>query len=76
MAGQIAAVRAEFKEVDCVLLHEDAILFQLSGAVLELLDPLELGVVFVSCWPYHPQMLAIVDVLLRLGEPPQLVADA
>jgi hypothetical protein len=62
-------------QVEFALLHEDSICFQVCGAFLGLLDPVELGVVFVSCWPYHPQLVAIIDVLCRLGEPPQLAME-
>jgi len=34
-----------------VLLREAAISFQLHGALMELLDPLEIAVCFVSSWP-------------------------
>lgn len=56
-----------------MLLREDAISFQLCGAFLELLDPLEVAVGFVSSWPYHPQALTIFEVLFnKLGAPPEL----
>ncbi|WIA15450.1 hypothetical protein OEZ85_002096 [Tetradesmus obliquus] len=58
-------------QVEAVLLREDAISYQLCGAFLDLLDPIEFAVGYVSSWPYHPQALAMFDVIFKLGEPPE-----
>lgn len=58
-------------QVESVLLREDAISFQLCGAFLELMDPLEIAVGYVSSWPYHPQVFTIFDIIFKLGEPPE-----
>ncbi|KAF8057938.1 DRP3A [Scenedesmus sp. PABB004] len=59
------------RQVESVLAREDAISFQLCGAFLELLDPLEIAVGFVSSWPFHPQAFTLFDVIFKLGEPPE-----
>jgi hypothetical protein len=62
-------------QVENVLLREDAISYQLCGAFLDLLDPVEVAVGFVSSWPYHPQALPMFDVIFKLGEPPESVEE-
>lgn len=59
------------QQVESVLMREDALSFQLCGAFLELLDPVEIAVGYVCSWPYHPQVFVIFDILFGLGEPPE-----
>lgn len=63
-------------QIENVLMREDAISFQLCGAFLDLVDPIELAVGYVSSWPYHPQAFTIQDVLFKLGEPPEQAPTA
>ncbi len=48
-------------QVETLFQREEVISHQMLGAILELVDPIEIAAVFVSSWPFHPQVSEAVS---------------